>query len=202
MTLQTAVISKMAHSNVFSEIEKSLNRTVSKEEFSHGVWSNENSSKLTNTKEFNNSFSSESDDKIPTTDDLIFHNEVGNFPEKETLPKDSNHERDKDVPVDDVRPGTQNNVLESRSYSTSDNVDYFDSEDEFFETYRNKFEEYQSTINFGGDFRSAENKDRYCNSLYVNHPNYAKKNVQSITKVDINLLFNRVTKHKILRKGK
>lgn len=192
----------MAHSNVFSEIEKSLNRTVSKEEFFHGVWSNENSSKLTNTKEFNNSFSSESDDKIPTTDDLIFHNEVGNFPEKETLPKDSNHGRDKDVPVDDVRPGTQNNVLEARSYSASDNVDYFDSEDEFFETYRNKFEEYQSTINFGVDFRSAENKDRYCNSLYVNHPNYAKKNVQSITKVDINLLFNRVTKHKILRKGK
>lgn len=105
----------MAHSNVFSEIEKSLNRTVSREEFFHGVWSNEKSSKLTDTTEFNNSFSSENDEKTSTADDIVFHNEVGNLPANEMLPTDSNHERDKDVPqtVEDSRP----DILESGSIS-------------------------------------------------------------------------------------
>lgn len=162
----------MAHSNVFSEIEKSLNRTVSREEYFHGVWSNENSPKLTYTKEFNNSFSSESDDKTSTTDDIIFHNEVGNSPE--TLPKDSNHERDKEVPqtVDDVRSGTQSEILDSISHSASDNVDYFDSEDEFFETYRNKVEEYLSKTDFGMDFPNPDEKERYCNSISIPISNF------------------------------
>lgn len=164
----------MAHSNVFSEIEKSLNRTVSREEFFHGVWSNEKSSKLTDTTEFNNSFSSENDEKTSTADDVVFHNEVGNLPANEMLPTDSNHERDKDIPqtVEDSRHG----ILESGPHFSSENVDYFDSEDEFFETYRNKFEEFQSSmVNFGVDFREADNQDRYCNLLYVKYSNYAKK---------------------------
>lgn len=173
------LLPKMAHSNVFSEIEKSLDRTVSKEEFFHGVWSNEKSPKLTDTKEFNNSFPSESDEKTSSMDDLIFHNEVGNSLEIETLPIDLNHERDKDMSqtVDDVSPGVQSEDLDSSSHSASENIDYFDSEDEFFETYRNKFEEFQSMVDFGGDFCKTDNKDRYCKSQYINYPNYAKKKI-------------------------
>lgn len=141
------LLPKMAHSNVFSEIEKSLDRTVSKEEFFHGVWSNEKSPKLTDTKEFNNSFPSESDEKTSSMDDLIFHNEVG---------------KDMSQTVDDVSPGVQSEDLDSSSHSASENIDYFDSEDEFFETYRNKFEEFQSMVDFGGDFCKTDNKDRYC----------------------------------------
>lgn len=99
------------------------------------------------TKEFNNSFPSESDEKTSSMDDLIFHNEVG---------------KDMSQTVDDVSPGVQSEDLDSSSHSASENIDYFDSEDEFFETYRNKFEEFQSMVDFGGDFCKTDNKDRYC----------------------------------------
>lgn len=174
----------MAHSNVLLEIEKSSDKTISRERFFHEVWSNEKTTEQCTLKEFNNSFSSYSDLHIPAANDLTFHNETENASTIETRPENPKHELniEEPQPVDIEEPqpakieepqqvnessGSKKINEDSESNFDFDSVDYFDSEDEFFETYRNKYEEYLSKTDLGMNFRNPDEKDRYCNSISV-----------------------------------
>lgn len=174
----------MAHSNVLLEIEKSSDKTISRERFFHEVWSNEKATEQFIIKEFNNLLSSNSDLDRPTANDLTFHNETENTSTIETRPENPKHERNIDEPqqvnieepqpvdVEEPQPvdessGSEKINEDSESNFDFDSVDYFDSEDEYFETYRNKVEEYLSKTDFGMDFRKPDEKDRYCNFISI-----------------------------------
>lgn len=166
----------MAHSNVLLEIEKSSDKTISREKFFHEVWSNEKTTEQCTLKEFNNGFPSYSDLHSSAANDLTFHNETENAPTIETLPENPKHELNIEEPQPvnvevpqpvDESSGSNKINEDSESNFDFDSVDYFDSEDEFFETYRNEVEEYLSKTDFGMDFRNTDEKDRYCNSLSI-----------------------------------
>uniref|UniRef100_A0A8W8KE68 OTU domain-containing protein n=1 Tax=Magallana gigas TaxID=29159 RepID=A0A8W8KE68_MAGGI len=175
----------MAHSNVLLEIEKSSDKTISRERFFHEVWSNEKTTEQCTLKEFNNGFPSYSDLHSSAANDLTFHNETENASTIETLPENPKHELniEEPQPVNEETPqpvdessGSKKINEDSESNFDFDSVDYFDSEDEFFETYRNEVEEYLSKTDFGMDFRNTDEKDRYCQgvSQYYNMPVFMK----------------------------
>lgn len=150
----------MANLNILSEIEKSPERSVLHENYFHEVWSNEKINPGSDTLEFNNPFSSEGEDEYRPREPLTFNN-------------------DEDA-VSVLIPENDSTVTQALEDKTSKNaeigvlvdskidsmgVDYFDSEDEYFETYRNKFENFQSTFFAGTPFHTANESGRYSKSL-------------------------------------
>ena len=148
----------MANLNILSEIEKSPERSVSHENYFHEVWSTGKITPGSDTLEFNNPFSSEGEDEYRPREPLMFNNEEDDV--SAFIPE--NDSRETKTLEDKPPKNTEiDEFIDSKTDSEGD--DYFDSEDEYFETYRNKFEKFQSTFLVGTPFHTANESGRYSN---------------------------------------